>query len=123
MRRIKANPVLEGMWQLMKLSGGGTGPSGVPRITLPTDPRLLDLTEEQITWIMDMYKDEFPEQFREKYKDPEYDNWEKSQLLEMGYTEENVSECENSKVVLNEELYAELSEQQDDGYLVEEKFD
>ena len=53
-------------------------------IRLPTDPALLNLTEEQILWIFEKYKEEFPEHFKDHYIDPDYEEWERQTLEELG---------------------------------------
>ena len=66
------------------MAGPGETQSGLPRILLPTDPRILSLTEEQIAWIEAMYKTDYPDHFRERYEDPEYLEWEKKTLVQIG---------------------------------------
>jgi hypothetical protein len=63
------------MWMLMRLAGAGTNSEGVDQVLLPTDPRLLDLTDEQVAWLFDKFQDEWPDKFETKYVDPDFDEY------------------------------------------------
>lgn len=84
----------------MQLTGAGRDESGLPMIRLPTDPTLLNLTDEMIIWIFDKYKSEYPEHFTEKYYDDSYDEWENETLKELGITREEIRASSEDKLDL-----------------------
>jgi thiamine pyrophosphate-dependent acetolactate synthase large subunit-like protein len=105
----------------MVLTGQGQSEGGVPHIKLPTSPDILNLTDEMIAWIFEKYKAEYPDNFKEKYYDPDYDDWEKETLEALGIEKEYET---NKEQDLEEELNEMLRKQGPGASIeIEERFD
>lgn len=71
------------LWTARKLYGGNIG--GMGGILPPTDPRLVDLTDEQIELDIALYLQDHPELKKkaEAYQDSEYERAMKEELAEL----------------------------------------